>query len=128
MPTNMAHSRPARITQPSAKLSSENAGAHQLSAHQHANANARKAHIEDEPSAKASHNIVSSTDSDGGNTSDHAKLGCTSDDTITNRKKCPIVVSDNNENHDTSPISTQQSDNAHPKKKKKCKKCTSMGM
>jgi hypothetical protein len=133
VPTNMAHSCPSRIAQPSAKLSSENVGSHQLSAHQHAIANARKAQVDKEPSAKspkgaASHDVIPSTDSDGGNASDH-ELRSMSDATIPNQKKChPIVVDDdddNDENNDTSPISTQHSDNSRPKKKKKTKKHTS---
>lgn len=119
------HSRPSRIAQPSAKLGSENVGSHQLSAHRHAIANARKAQVDEEPSA--SHNVVPSTDSDGGNALGH-ELGSTSDATIPNRKKRPIAISDNDENDEISPTSTHQSDNPHPKKKKKSKKHTSKGM
>jgi hypothetical protein len=132
--TKMAQPCPTRITHPSAKLSSENVGSHELSAHRHAIANARKAQRDKEPSTRspegtASHDLILSMDSDGGDTSDH-ELGSTSDATIPNRKRHAIVVSDgnDNENDNPSPPSTQQSDDTCPKKKKKNKKHISKGM
>ena len=126
----MANSHPSRITQPSAKLSSENAGSHQLLAHRHAIANARQEQVAKEPLPElpASRNITTSaSDSISDGALDH-ELGSTSDATIPNPKKRSIVVSKDDESDDSSLTSTQQSNNPCPKKKKKSKKRTSKGM
>jgi hypothetical protein len=128
----MASSRPLRIPQPSAKLSSENAGSLQLSSHRHAVANARKAQGKEKPSDKlpeetSSHDVVASTAvPDGGDASDPEPRS-TSDSTVPNPKKRPIVLSEDDDSDDTSPTPAQQPDSSRPKKKKN-KKRTSTGL
>lgn len=126
----MAQPRPSRIPQPSTKLGPENVGSHQVSSHRHAVANARKAQEKGKLSEKSlegtSHDVIAPKNLDtpvSGDASDPE----TSDATIPNPKKRPIVLSDDNDSEDLSSTPAQQSDSPRPKKKKKAKKRTSTG-
>jgi len=128
----MAQSRPSWIPQPSTKLSPENVGSHQILSHRHAVANARKAQAKGKPSEKspkgtASCDVGASTNLVSGDAPD-PELGSTSDTTIPNPKKHPIILSNDDDSEDLPPTPTQQSDSSCPKKKKKGKKHTSTGM
>jgi len=133
----MASTRPTRIAQPSSKLSADNIGELQLASHRHAVNNARKAKTAKQ-SAKSpdgsepeSDLIIMRSMVPGGNTTD-AEFGSTSDATVRNPRKRPIVLSDDDNFTTTPPLSpsSQQVDSFphhRKKKKKKTKKRSSTG-